>query len=194
MYCPNCGHNVLGDARFCANCGAPAPQGPSGSQGGRPAEVPPTSIPDTSAQDTRKCEWCAEVIPEAAVRCPKCQQWRKDIGQDRAQAYFWGVLGIIMFVFFLAGVREGRWGTLHLYSGSRFSVEAFLTSPGGLLILAGFCGSALLCWKYSTRVTRKGGVMSARAPALVEQLALPLGHTGIPSRCAFRSSGTSGWR
>ena len=31
---------------------------------------------------TRICEWCAESIPASALRCPRCQKWRKDIEND----------------------------------------------------------------------------------------------------------------
>lgn len=32
MYCPNCGHSLADDVRFCTHCGAPAPQPPAGNE------------------------------------------------------------------------------------------------------------------------------------------------------------------
>jgi hypothetical protein len=161
MYCANCGHNLADDVTFCINCGAPASQAASDSRSGGRPEVAPTAMKvGTSPQNTRRCEWCAEVIPEAAVRCPKCQKWRKDIAEDRVKAYVWSLVAMIPAVSFLAGVREGRWSRFDPVLGpfgKTFSFEAFVSSPGGLVILAAFSLSLLLSLRYTARVSRKIG-------------------------------------
>ena len=66
-------------------------------------KIPPSST------STRICEWCAESIPEKALKCPHCTKWRKDIAEDRkkfstntAASIVLCVLSIIFFI--------GVWG------------------------------------------------------------------------------------
>jgi hypothetical protein len=56
-------------------------------------------IPRPSSASTRVCEWCAESIPEKALKCPHCTKWRKDIAEDQQQ-FFSYAIGLLVFLFF----------------------------------------------------------------------------------------------
>ncbi|MGD0551044.1 MAG: hypothetical protein ABSB25_00180 [Sedimentisphaerales bacterium] len=49
-------------------------------------------------EKTRVCEWCAQSIPQQAIKCPFCHKWRNDINKARQQVIA-GLLGIIVFGF-----------------------------------------------------------------------------------------------
>jgi hypothetical protein len=130
----------------------------------------------------RICEWCAESIPERALRCPHCTNWRKDIARDR-QTFLGVSLGslvgdILIAWAFFAGLRSGEWNEAYTTTSPGrqiglitvpsfpeirydFSPEKFLKSPEGCALLVGF----ILCfalWLFvalpaQTRLKRKTG-------------------------------------
>lgn len=129
--CPGCGktHSVKDDfggkKAKCPKCGAlllvPTPPLVANEPDYVPY-VPDDSTPatfgsepqepaQTSPATTRLCEWCSESIPTEAVKCPFCQNWRKDIKRNRELGYRWvvgGILGIaltvlLILVFFVSG-------------------------------------------------------------------------------------------
>jgi uncharacterized paraquat-inducible protein A len=53
---------------------------------------------------TRICEWCAESIPASALRCPRCQKWRKDIENDINITRTFAIAGTICLIFLLLGI------------------------------------------------------------------------------------------
>jgi hypothetical protein len=56
------------------------PSSPAPSAAPAPSATPPKQPP---VAGTRACEWCAESIREEALKCPRCQKWRRDIAEDR---------------------------------------------------------------------------------------------------------------
>ena len=61
-------------------------------------------MPDSeTAADSRVCAWCSQPIPAAAVRCPFCQMWRKDVHNERVLCWIWILaslfpVGILIFL------------------------------------------------------------------------------------------------
>jgi len=92
--CPHCGKRPkveeegFGKVVQCPFCQetfhVPLPAGAKSiGQQGTPEGVVEQTRP------LRKCEWCAESIPQEALRCPKCSKWRRDIVKDQAHVR-WG--------------------------------------------------------------------------------------------------------
>lgn len=106
---------------------------------------------------TRVCEWCAESIPQQALRCPRCQKWRKDIDKERVLAYVWACASIFPALLFVIGMRNGWWHRMKGFLAYEFSIGAFITSFSGLAVLAGFIMTSYLCWHYYAKVSRKIG-------------------------------------
>ncbi len=139
-FCGQCGALVDPTGKFCTSCGAPLGSGlPS-----RAEDAPSIGTISTS---NRICEWCAESIPGQALRCPKCQKWRKDIDQERVLSYVWGFASLVPAVFFVAGVENGLW----------LSLRAFLMSMSGWIVLGGFLICGYFSLVYYARVSRKIG-------------------------------------
>jgi predicted nucleic acid-binding Zn ribbon protein len=106
---------------------------------------------------TRTCEWCAETIPEDALRCPRCQKWRRDIDRERVLMYtFVAAIFIPAFIFGI-GLRNQWWhestGTFGL--SSEFSFEAFMNSGSGILIILAGAVLFALSFYYYAKVSTK---------------------------------------
>lgn len=72
---------------------------------------------DDSAEATRTCEYCAELIPEEALCCPRCTRWRSDIVRlrrnilvCRATAAACALCAVIIFVQVERSSRHGELG------------------------------------------------------------------------------------
>ncbi len=63
----------------------------------------------SSTTSTRECEWCAESIPEKALKCPHCTKWRKDIAEDRKK-FFTHATGSVVLCVLSAIFFIGVWG------------------------------------------------------------------------------------
>lgn len=61
-FCENCGHQISNGAKFCANCGAPAPK--YSAEGTRETKV--------FAGQIHKCPNCGEIIDSFVSVCPSC--------------------------------------------------------------------------------------------------------------------------
>jgi hypothetical protein len=108
-------------------------------------------------EGTRVCEWCAETIPEKALRCSHCQKWRKDIEKEKILSYVWGLAAIVPAGLFAVGSKERWWMEGSLIHGYEFSFTLFLTSVSGLAVIASFIIAGSLSWHYYAKVSRKIG-------------------------------------
>ncbi len=45
--------------------------------------LPPVPPPVARALATKTCDWCKSTMPKEAIRCPKCQEWEKDVIKHR---------------------------------------------------------------------------------------------------------------
>ncbi len=95
--CPDCHKPV----KIPPNPGSRSATPPSDVDTSQPSvsqEISPTPLlpmPPTSgtpsltplSTSTRVCEWCAEFIPDKALKCPHCTKWRKDISEDRKKLF-----------------------------------------------------------------------------------------------------------
>ena len=69
------------------------------------------------------CGWCREKMNPEAVKCPKCQKWRKDIYSERILCYTFSVFaGIFMGIAVFNGFES------HLFSKPTFNFEIFINS------------------------------------------------------------------
>ena len=60
-----------------------------------PGPVPQMPQIPTVLSPARVCEWCAESIPQQAMKCPRCSRWRKDLESDSRTAVTATVLAVI---------------------------------------------------------------------------------------------------
>ena len=115
-----------------------------------PLPVAPPTLPGP-AGGTRVCEWCAESITEAALQCPHCHKWRRDIAEDcrDCQWSFVAACACVVLTFVCFGRawpsfpnapslddRAFR-GAGDWHESSGFSVAKFLTSPSGWAVIGG---------------------------------------------------------
>jgi hypothetical protein len=111
--------------------------------------------------DKRKCEWCAESISQQALRCPRCQKWRKDIDAERVKCWTWSLLGFLPALLLFVGLRNNWWAPPlppgRFWLTMKFSFAEFLTSPSGWLVLGGLILTEGLCLRYYIRVSKKVG-------------------------------------
>lgn len=110
-----------------------------------------------NTNNTRVCEWCSESIPQQALRCPRCQKWRKDIDKERVQSYTWAGAAFLPALVFIVGMRNEWWHQTKGFLLYEFSIETFLTSFSGLAVLAGFIVTGCLCLYYYAKVSKKIG-------------------------------------
>jgi hypothetical protein len=81
------------------------------------------------AEITRICELCGESIPQKALNCPHCGNWRKGIARDRrimvgaAAASIFIAVGVILGA--IAGAESGQW------CGQRMTTEYSFPVIGG---------------------------------------------------------------
>ena len=111
---------------------------------------------------TRVCEWCAEAIHEKALKCPRCQKWRKDIDEDRMLTYVWSALGIIIpFPLLVLGMVTHSWheaGNNFLgFLEYKFSLTLFFCSFSGIAIIVVFLFCEYRSWRYWEKVSKKIG-------------------------------------
>jgi hypothetical protein len=109
----------------------------------------------TVEQATRACEWCAEQIPQRAVRCPRCQKWRKDIEQGRVLCYIWSSLVIFPGFVFGLGFAAGWW---HVRAGllgpDFFAISRFFGSPSGMFVFLTVALTLTVSTYYYVKVSR----------------------------------------
>jgi len=130
-----------------------------------------------SAPATRVCEWCGESIPQQALKCPRCHQWRKDIAEDRFNFYLWlaiqGILALVFIFVCVEGGKEGRWsvwrfklepGPVGLFGErlpipkeefSAFSINKFLSDPVIIVLSIGIIILSVICSYYWNKINRK---------------------------------------
>ena len=95
---------------------------------------------------TRVCEWCASEIPDEALKCPECNEWRKDIKNDKIICYsFSGLTGAVIGW----NYYSGNWSTLF----DSFSMHSFMSTTSGLVTITSF----LLSLVYYIKVSKKIG-------------------------------------
>jgi len=89
-FCSSCGASLAAGVRFCAACGATVAQ-PGVCKEGQ-TQGTDRAVPG------RKCERCGTMMDSAAVKCPQCGSWLKDISNAmnlyRVSAYSGVVLVI----------------------------------------------------------------------------------------------------
>lgn len=127
---------------------------------------------DMNSRTTRVCEWCGESIPQQALRCPRCQKWRKDIEEDRVKCYGWTftsiLLGGLFYFYCYLGGRLGwwtveRWKSFELVGvpmdipTTEFSIGKFLSSPLMIILIAGIIITLCLSFHYYVKVSKKIG-------------------------------------
>ena len=113
-----------------------------------------TLFAKNQSDEERKCEWCAESIPQQALRCPRCQKWRKDIDEERLKFWTWKLLGFLPPCFFFVGLVNDWWAPpspATCWWETKFSFEKFITSPSGWLFLGGAFLTESFALKYYIR-------------------------------------------
>lgn len=129
-----------------------------------------------NAPATRVCEWCGESIPQQALRCPRCHQWRKDIAEDRVKFYmvvamFFSLCAVLGFYI---GSNIEQWrvrqlkteilpgayglpvlGTKEEFVG--FSINKFLSDPLIIVLGVGIIILSIVCCYYWNKISRKAG-------------------------------------
>jgi hypothetical protein len=119
---------------------------------------------------TRICEWCAESIPAVALRCPRCQKWRKDIENDIIISRTFAIASTICLIFILLGIMGAidgiiekgvRWeeiGILEIMAGRRPRMETYVhITPVGFILIAGCIISFAVYTYYYIKASRKMG-------------------------------------
>jgi hypothetical protein len=121
---------------------------------------------------TRICEWCAESIPAVALRCPRCQKWRKDIENDIIISRTFAIAGTICLIFILLGIMGAidgiiekgvRWKETEIeILGSRVpTTYGYITpvgiTPVGFILIAGCIISFAVYTYYYIKASRKMG-------------------------------------
>ena len=124
-------------------------------------------------EPTRVCEWCAKPIPRKALKCPRCNEWRKDIKTVRSRAWqclLYCLALIASMVFWFIVANRQRWWVeakaaykgipLIVASTYRLSLDKFLGHWSGwvMILLAGGC-AFILCIgvSYEHELKRKTG-------------------------------------
>lgn len=73
--------------------------------------------------DENVCGWCGVKMNPEAVKCPKCQKWRKDIYKERIICYtFLAFSSIFVFIAVMNSF------VYNLFSGATFSFKVFFSS------------------------------------------------------------------
>jgi hypothetical protein len=96
---------VFGGMIVCAECDKVL----RNKQAPQPAPSPKPAVLAETVTSTRACEWCAEPIPEKALKCPHCTKWRKDIAEDRKNFFTYLAAGLawcLFSIFLFIGVWE----------------------------------------------------------------------------------------
>ena len=78
---------------------------------------------DEKKMDENLCGWCKEKMNPEAVKCPKCQKWRKDIYSERIKCY---TLFTFSAIFLTIAVINGF--ESQLFSEPTFSFGKFFSS------------------------------------------------------------------
>lgn len=147
-----------------------------------PSATVKSTVPVGSLQPEliRICEWCAESIPQKALRCPRCHNWRRDIVNDRRRVVVgilieagFMILGCIFFMEVDRGRDINIWhekvsppqdtrvrgpigdsinALINVTTNYRyqFSVAKFLGSWQGWFVIA--CGVGFIYGVYETRL------------------------------------------
>ena len=73
MFCIQCGNNIIGEAHFCAACGAKVDGDPSAPVNVQIAEAINTNVAEpVSARTLIDCAACSRSISKRADKCPTC--------------------------------------------------------------------------------------------------------------------------
>jgi hypothetical protein len=85
------------------------------------------------------------MIPAKALKCPHCQEWRKDIQRDRDMGWVWFGFGLVTVVFVTAFGWKNRWWT---------SWQDFFNSASGWLVVIWAFTAGAVGTFYSNRYTK----------------------------------------
>jgi hypothetical protein len=152
--CPSCSQVLTLPAKTVRASPSPVPSPPSTapreievvSPSTTPESPPalpivPPALPGLTG-GTRVCEWCAESIAEAAVQCPHCHKWRRDIAAARrrlivARGVGFASVCLVAPIVCFEGIWNmggwfGNWGRSGPFG---FSIWKFLTSPSGWCVI-----------------------------------------------------------
>jgi len=122
------------------------------------AEVLNSQYNTPDVKGDRKCESCFESIPLQAKKCPRCQQWRKDIQEDRTKSYMWLGTSFLPTLLLVVGIISGWWNEywqVNYFNYRKFSIAKLLTSPSGLLVIYGEASTFYMYLKFVSRVNKK---------------------------------------
>jgi len=172
--------NLAGKMGKCPGCGVTVHIPPSEAAGQLDNAAPaPTERPTATAGQrtavavtTRVCECCAQSIPQEAIKCPHCHEWRRDIQHSAQRIGTWlGVAILTVVCGFLLSIlaknrhdwerNTGDWGWLKTGAfGGPFSWEAFFSSTTGKLMVLDaiiFLIACLLTYYYAIEQGRMTG-------------------------------------
>lgn len=96
--------------------------------------------------ESRKCEWCATPISIEAVKCPNCNEWRKDIRNDKYICYTFSIIGGLILGW---STGTSAWSSLF----KSFSLNEFISSTTGWVVVI----SAVVSIYYYIKVSKKIG-------------------------------------
>lgn len=94
--------------------------------------------------ELRVCEWCFTEIPEKAVKCPHCKEWRRDIHNEKMICYGLSITGGAAIGI---GAAAGAWSRI----GS-FSFDVFLSQLDGWIVIALVAASTYYYAKVSKKI------------------------------------------
>jgi hypothetical protein len=98
--------------------------------------MPPSEV----LRKERICEWCAQSIPQQAIKCPFCHKWRNDIDKARQKAIagFVGGIGLaLLALVLLRGIIQSGAGENLLSTSGGWVVIVLLICSVGLTVMSG---------------------------------------------------------
>jgi len=123
--------------------------------------LPPTIRKESKVESTggtsNICGRCTKEIPASATHCPHCGKLRKDIYRLKAMNYTFAIWMIVTAVPLIVGLRNGWWHESTGFFQYQFSIQKFLSSPLGIIIVIAFIGFFIGTFYTHIKVAKKLG-------------------------------------
>lgn len=95
-FCMNCGAALKNSSKYCSDCGTPVQKNDIQQ---------PRERSGNSENIGSVCSWCAKKMSSAALKCPHCGKWRKDISNERVICY---CLCAFSTIFIIGALNKSR--------------------------------------------------------------------------------------